>query len=253
MPKSDSLLEKQADEFRQQHNIGDKDPIRFKSLLSNLNVISSFQTLSPEFSGMAIKVSEPKIKEVRLMMVNSNHSLGKQHFTICHELYHLYVQEDFTSMCCQTAKFDKKSGVEFDADRFAAHLLLPKQGLLSLIPNDQFRKNKISIATLLKIEHYYSCSRAALWYRLKELNLLGNDTFDHYCSNVKKSAIAHGYSLSLYEAGNENLSLGDYGSLAKKLLEEGKISESHYISLLHDWGIPLERLQNLFSETPSDD
>ena len=142
MPKSDSLLEKQADEFRQQHNIGDKDPIRFKSLLSNLNVITSFQILSSDFSGMAIKIAAPNLPEVRLMMVNNNHSLGKQHFTICHELYHLYIQEDFTSMTCQTAQFDKRSGVEFDADRFAAHLLLPKQGLLSLIPNDQFKKIK---------------------------------------------------------------------------------------------------------------
>ena len=248
MTKSDSLLEKQADEFRQNHGIGDKDPIRFKSLLSSLNVITNFQSLSGVFGGMAIKVNDPKAGNVRLMMVNSNHSLGKQHFTICHELYHLFVQEDFNSMTCQTAQFDKKSGIEYDADRFAAHLLLPKQGLMSLIPDDQLRKNKITIATLLKIEHYYSCSRAALWYRLTELNFIGKDTFDTYCRNVKNSATAQGYSLNLYEKGNENLSIGDYGTIAKKLLENNKISESHYITLLSDWGIPAEQLENLFSE-----
>ena len=253
MAKSDSLIEKQANEFRQRHGIGEKDPIRFKSLLSSLNVITSFQALSGDFSGMAIKVAEKEIDDVRLMMVNNNHSLGKQHFTICHELYHLFVQEDFTSMTCQTAKFDKKSGIEYDADRFAAHLLLPKHGLFSLIPDNQLRKDKIAIATLLKIEQYYSCSRGALWYRLKELELVGKNTYDAFCRSVKSSATAHGYSLSLYEKGNKNLAIGDYGTLAKKLLEKGKISESHYVSLLHDWGIPLEELENLFRKNSDDE
>jgi len=248
MTKSDTLLEKLASDFRQTHSIGDKDPIRFKSLLSSLNVISSFQDLSGDFSGMAIKITDKIVGDLRFLMVNSTHSIGKQHFTICHELYHLYVQENFSSMTCQTAQFDKKAGEEFNADRFAAHLLLPSGGLLSLIPDEELKKNKISIATLLKIEHFYSCSRGALWYRLKEMNLVGKETFELFCSNVKRSAIGHGYSTNLYEPGNQNLALGDYGTLAKRLLEKEKISESHYISLLKDWGISSEKLENLFSE-----
>lgn len=248
MIKSDALLEKLSSDFRQTHNIGDKDPIRFKSLLSSLNVISNFQSLSNDFSGMAIKISDENAGDLRFMMVNSNHSLGKQHFTICHELYHLYIQEQFTSMTCQTAQFDKKTGEEFNADRFAAYLLLPSGGLLSLIPDEELKKNKITIATLLKIEHFYSCSRGALWYRLKEMSLVGKETYEFYCSNVKRSAVSHGYSTTLYEPGNLNLALGDYGTLAKRLLEKEKISESHYISLLKDWGIPSEKLEKLFTE-----
>lgn len=251
MVKSVSLLQKQASEFRRNHDIGSNDAIRFKSLLQNLNVISNFQALSSDFSGMAIKISTEDVPDIRLMMVNSNHSLGKQHFTICHELYHLYVQENFTSMTCNTGQFDKKSGVEYDADRFASYLLLPEQGVMNLIPNEELgKKNKITIPTLLKIEQYYSCSRTALWTRLVEMELISRDTYDHYCSYIKRSAIAHGYTTSLYEKGNENLALGNYGSLARKLLEEGKISESHYLSLLRDWGVPSKQLENLFSENP---
>lgn len=253
MIKNDSLLQKQADKFRQQHNIGDKDPIRFKSLLSSLNVITNFQSLSDDFSGMAIKISESETKTLRFMMINSNHSIGKQHFTICHELYHLYVQDDFLSMTCQTARFDKKSGEEYNADRFASHLLLPESGLLNLIPNEEHKKDKISIATLLKIEHYYSCSRAALWYRLKEMNFIGKNSYEYYCSNVSRSAISQGYSTNLYYPANNKLAIGDYGTLAKQLLEKEKISESHYISLLKDWGVSSKELAKLFLKPDNED
>ena len=50
---------------------------------------------------------------------------------------------------------------------------------------------------------------------------------------VKYSAKCFGYDTALYEPANEGLVIGDFGEKARKLFEQEKISEGHYIELLH--------------------
>lgn len=238
------VLEKEATRFRTINGIGSDDPIKFASLLKKLNVITVYRPLSSGFSGMAIKLADREIVN-RLILVNNSQTLGKQHFTIAHELYHLYVQQNFDYMTCNTGNFDKKSGEEFYADVFASILLLPENGVKSLIPDEETIKDKISLQTILKIEQYFSCSRSALLYRLKELGIISGKSYDKFCIDVKKGAILNGYSLELYEKGNENLVLGNYGELANELYQKNKISESHFFSLLMDLGMNEEELENL--------
>ena len=238
------VLEKEATKFRTINGIGSDDPIKFASLLKKLNIITVYRPLSSGFSGMAIKLEDNDIIN-RLILVNNTQTLGKQHFTIAHELYHLFVQRNFDYMTCNTGNFDKKSGEEFNADVFASILLLPENGVKSLIPDNETTKDRISLQTILKIEHYYSCSRSALLYRLKELEIITSKSYDKYCINVKKGAILIGYSLQLYEKGNENLVIGNYGELANELYQKNKISESHFFSLLMDLGMNEEELENL--------
>lgn len=246
------VLEKRASLFRAQCGLNDKECIRFSSILSHLNVITVFRPLSGAFAGMAIKVdnSEREKETYRFMMVNSEHSLGKQHFTICHELYHLYIQENFEFKQCQTGVFDKsKDPQEYYADVFAAYLLMPETGIKSMIPDQELVKNKISIQTILKLEQYYSCSRMALLIRLKELQVIDRTCFDSYCQHPMKSAVKNGYPINLYRAANHNKVLGDYGSIANQLFEKEKISESHYMSLLYDLGMNSQEVEELFNGT----
>ena len=226
------LLEREASDFRERNGIGASEPIFFKSWLRKLEVTTIFRPLSEAFSGMALKQDSQKY-----MIVNSNHRRGKQHFTIAHEIYHLYIQPDFHSEISYTGRFDKKDKVEYNADCFAAYLILPETGLKSLIPKQELGKNKISLETILKIEQFFACSRTALLYRLSELNLIDLPKYEVYKKNVIKSAIEFGFDTKLYECSNENLIIGDYGAKAKNLLDKGKISESHYISLMLDIGV----------------
>jgi len=244
---NNNVLEKKAIEFRKYAGLSDSDPIRIKSLLSKLNVITVFRPLSSDFSGMALK-----IEDNRFILLNSAHSLGKQHFTICHELYHLYVQENFTTMICHTGKFDKSSGEEYNADRFASVLLMPETAIKSLIPEKELSIDKIQLGTILKLEHYFSCSRNALLYRLKELKLISAKSYDLYCTNVKNSAVKYGFPTDLYQPGNSYLTIGDYGELTRKLFDDERISESHYVSLLYDLGMNEEYLDKIF-ETNGDE
>lgn len=235
-------VEKEAISFRQKNGMGANDPIRLKSMLTNLDVITVYKPLGADFSGMALKVQNGD-DFTRFMLINSSHSLGKQHFTISHELYHLFIQKDFNSMVCQTGRFDKKDKEEFNADYFAAVLLLPESGIKALIPDNELNKDKITLKTVLKIEHYYSCSRAALLYRLIELGIITKSFSESFRTNIKYGALQHGYNTSLYSEGNKNLVLGNYGELAYELYENEKISESYYYTLLKDLGLTEQELQ----------
>lgn len=228
-------IKREASRFREVNGLGAADPVRLKSLLLKLNVLTAYRSINDSFSGMAIKAGEN-----RFMLVNSKHSLGRQHFTICHELYHLFVQKDFSSMICKTGTFDKKDRIEYEADWFATYFLMPEEGILSLIPANELKKNKVKLGTLVKIEQYYSCSRSALLFRLENMGLIDMEQYRGYNLNVKDSAKFYGYNESLYSDGNHGELIGDYGTIARELFDTEKISESHYMSLMQDIGIDMD-------------
>jgi Zn-dependent peptidase ImmA (M78 family) len=222
------FLRKKASEFRSNNGLSKTEPIQLKSLLLRLNVLTVYKQLFHKFSGMALKLEND-----RFILINSSQSIGRQHFTICHELYHLYVQKDFESMTCFTETFDTTDKEEFNADIFASNLLIPEEGLFELIDAEEVHKDKIRIETILKIEHYYSCSRAALLYRLKQLKLISDIKFSQYNKNISRTALEYGFSTQLYKPGNKNNIVGDYGKIAKELFNNNKISESHYVELMN--------------------
>ncbi|MDA3882883.1 MAG: ImmA/IrrE family metallo-endopeptidase [Bacteroidales bacterium] len=230
-------IEKQAAEFRNQYGFTSSDPIRLKSLLIKLNVITLFKPLSDNFSGMAVKVEKN-----RFILINSNHSMGRQHFSICHELYHLYIQENFTPHHCISGIFNASDKIEYSADLFAAYLLMPKDGIISLVPDEQLKKDKITLETILKLEHYFSCSRTALLNRLKEMQLISSNTIDKYKTDIILSARKYGYDDSLYKSGNEGLIIGDFGTIAKHLYDKEKISEGHYTELMNSIGFDINNI-----------
>lgn len=232
-------LQKAASDFRIRNGIGACEPIRMKSWLPKLGVLALFKPMSDNFSGMAIKHGEH-----RFIIINANHRLSKQHFTIAHELYHLFIQEVFVSEISNAGRFDKKDKVEYDADWFAAYLLMPEECLLSLIPKPELAKNKITLTTIVQIEQYFACSRHALLIRLDAMGLIDLARYADYKMGVKHSAELLGYDTTLYEAGNKDLVIGDYGARAKRLFDDGVISESHFISLMNDIGKDIENLAN---------
>lgn len=231
------FLQGAAAQFRAQNGVGSNDPIRFKSLLLKLGVMVMFKPLSDKFSGMAIKNGD-----FRCMLINSNHRVSKQHFTIAHELYHLFIQTDFTSEVSNAGMFDKTDKNEYSADCFAAYLLMPEEAVISLIPPNELSKNKLTLATIVKIEQYFACSRMSVLFRLTEIGLIDYDRYRAFKVNVKQTAMLLGYSGDLYDPGNHNLVITNYGTKAKGLFDREIISESHFISLMGDIGIDITNI-----------
>jgi Zn-dependent peptidase ImmA (M78 family) len=225
------LLEKKADDCRQRWGYGTDKPINLQSLLLELNVPTFFKPMK-KVSGMAFK-SETN---ARFMLVNSEQTVGRQNFTICHELYHLFVQTDFSYKVCMAQSFDKKDPEEYAADNFAAFLLLPTKGIRDLLPENEFASDTITLDTVVKMEQAFQCSRTALLYRLKQLGYISKNRYTELDQNKIKSASNRGYPIQLYKPTYTEGVWGNYGELAFDLFESGKISEGDYATIMMDIG-----------------
>ncbi|NII27926.1 ImmA/IrrE family metallo-endopeptidase [Pseudoflavitalea sp. X16] len=236
---NDKILEVRATKFRDSLGISNADPIDLYKVLAELNVVTNFRRMGPEFSGMALKIG----KDSKFILVNSEQARSRQHFTIGHELYHLFVQPDFSFMLCKTGRFNKKDREEYNADVFSSFLLMPEVGVLSCIPEEELaRGGQISLPTIVKLEQHFGVSRRALLVRLDKLGLIDYEGYStQYLTGIKRSANQLGYSTRLYEAGSDYNMIGDYGMVCKKLFEEEKISESHYFNLMFDIGVNIDQ------------
>lgn len=132
----------------------------------------------------------------------------------------------------------KKNDVEQCADAFALMFLMPADGVRQMIPDNELMAGRVSLASVLRIGHYFSVSYSAVLNRLYDLKLIDRNERDAFRKYpVKKTAREYGYDTALYEPGNENLVIGDFGEKARRLFDGDKISEGHYMELLHKIGI----------------
>lgn len=206
------------------------EPLNTKTIVRQLNIMTMFRPLSESLWGLSLGSPDAR---GRFILVNSNSTRGCQHFTIAHELFHLF--------------FDEKpephfSGSEFNAspsersaNMFASALLMPRTGICSIIPNNELIAKDISVDTILRLESLFGVSHTTMTVRLKELSLITNVCAERLlCISITREAALRGYDRRLYQtAGNEGLVIGDFGSMAKILYDKEKISEGHYMELLN--------------------
>lgn len=217
-----------AKKFRADNGLSLKEAINLKSLLRKLNILTLFSPLSNDFYGMSILSPNG----LRFLLINSNNQKGRQHFTIAHELYHLFLDENPRPHICRQADGSKNIS-ETQADLFASALLMPEEGLLDFISKEEIINRTVHLATVIRMEQYYSVSRLALLIKLKSCKLITEARLEELRVQVKDSAKQYGYDTSLYEPGNEGLIIGDFGEKARLLFEKEIISEGHYVGLLN--------------------
>ena len=242
LPKTDRIrLTNFANQLRSELGIHSTEPVSIHHLLRKKNILASFQPLSNGFEGMAVKLSGKGNEAKCFVLINTNSIYCRQRFTACHEAYHLLFQEDFTVSYDLDDLSSGRDGEEYKADFFARCLLLPADGLWQLIPDSEYKKDSVSLATILRIEQTYRCSRSCLLLQLKEMGVISEVSFDRYQHNVIRSAAEYGFDISLYKPTQNKELVGDYNVKARKLYDEGKISQAKYFSLLYDMGIDLEK------------
>ena len=224
---SDFDSELLAVRFRNMLHLPQDVPFPVKESLEELGILTVFRPLSDSSYGMSIKTADGQ----RFMLVSSNSTVGRQHFTIGHELYHLYFDENPQPHMCGT---DGKAPAEQSADMFSSNLLLPRVGLLAMLPEEYPSSKKLDLATVVKMEQRFRVSRQALLFRLKRLGIIDESQLQTLLlAPTRDAAQRRGYDVALYENGNEGLVIGDYSSLATDLFEKGRISEGHYNELIN--------------------
>ncbi len=226
-----NYVESQASRFRQFSGLSETEAANLKSLLLKLNVLTVYRPLSSSFAGMSLKGNNK-----RFMLINANDQRCRQHFTIAHELYHLFIEDSPVPHKCDID--GKKCESEQCADAFAHMFLMPAAGVRQMIPAEELKAGHLTLATVMKLEHYFGVSHAAVLNRLLDLNLIDRHEREMFASvPVNQTAREYGYDTSLYKPGNCGLVIGDFGEKARKLFEADKISEGHYLELLHKIGI----------------
>jgi len=236
-------IEEKAATFRNNNGYGTIEPIILSSLLLKKNIITVFKPLPGDFAGMAIKAADDSL----FMMINQEHTIGRQNFTIGHEIYHLCIQEKFDSSYCKVELYDSGSEPEeLKANFFSACLLLPRNGVYQLIPSQELqKKNNLSIETIFKIQQYYGLSINAVISRLVELDYVDKSYYDMLASGKMSMAKKLGYDTILFKSGNFNKIVGDYGPLVNNLYKSQKISESVYLEFMNDINVdPLAPIEN---------
>lgn len=225
---SAATIERYTKDFRVNYLDTDLDsPINVKTVLTKLGVLTLFRPLSEGLCGLSIKSTAND----KFILVNSNNNIGRQHFTVAHELYHLYYGANVVPHICRVGG---KEPEEVNADAFASALLMPETGLIQQIPSAEYRSGKISMATLLRTERVFGVSHEALLIRLRKLRVISESDYQHLKSdNIAQDAIQYGYDVSLYRPGNNGLYIGALGEMAKKEFDRGKISEGHYLEILN--------------------
>lgn len=231
-PNLIKLVEREAMDFRRRVGLSDSEAVNLRSMLLRLNVLTIYRPLSATFSGMSLKSPDGK----RFMLINSSHPVCRQNFTVAHELYHLFVEENPQPHNC--AAEGSKNESEQCADAFAQMFLMPAAGVLQLIPAAELPKDRITIGTVIRMEQYFSVSRQAMLNRLFDLDFISRQYREALMAYpVIRTAREYGHDTTLYLPGNDNHVIGDFGERARRLYDEGKISEGHYRELMSKIGI----------------
>lgn len=213
--------------FRTENGFSYNEPLDMKTVLRKCNILTVYRPLSEKAYGMSLRSKSGD----KFVLINSTRTLGRQHFTIAHELYHLFYDENPRPHVCGP---EADSVTERNANLFASVLLMPKESILQQISAKETVGNSLSIATVLRLEQLYGVSRESMLYRLKAVGIIGEDKLQELLKLPKvETAKEYGYDVSLYLPGNDGLVIGNMVAMARELYEMGKISEGHYVELLN--------------------
>lgn len=105
------------------------------------------------------------------MKVNTKHPLTRQRFTMSHELGHYVSHRQKCAMFTDSLfyrKNEKKDPIEYQADKFAAEILMPEEYVKNAIIN----KGVLNVDNLAAL---FGVSGQAMLFRLKDLNYTVNE------------------------------------------------------------------------------
>ncbi|OWZ83363.1 ImmA/IrrE family metallo-endopeptidase [Natranaerobius trueperi] len=230
-------LNSDAVTLRKQFGIDMYSPIDVFTMVKTADDMTVvFYPMSQRISGVCIKDKTSKI-----IGINSSMTLGRQRFTLAHELYHLYFQDDHEVIIC-TSDLDKSKEnlqeveSEREADMFASYFLITYEALKDYVYNKLGKKKyELDLKDVVKIEQFFGISRQAILWRLTFEGYLSWKEAEEMKTGIKASALRLGYDTKLYEPAPQNEkfnTFGKYIALAEELKEKNYISNGKYEELL---------------------
>ncbi|MBE6511552.1 MAG: ImmA/IrrE family metallo-endopeptidase [Methanobrevibacter olleyae] len=214
-------MEQLALKLRREWGIDNYAPIDIFSLvlekIGNLTLL--WLEMDEDVSGCCTETEDDSV-----ILINSNHSKGRQNFTLAHELYHLKFDDSSDSPICM---INSKNPIERKANEFASYFLMPKCAL-----EDYYSRHDIGKWTLrdiVRCEQFFQISHRALLTRLRDERYIDEDEFDYYSSLIISRCAANlGFDTTLYRKSPDSKKhyvLGNLIPLAEELYEKEEISK----------------------------
>ena len=192
----------------------------------NITIIKKKITTS-QISGLCSKHEN----NVEAIMINTTYSLGRQYFTLAHELYHLKFDENMSKY-----EYEK----EQMANLFASYFIVPESALnQQLYHRGIKKKNEVKLDDVLYLCDYFKMSYTAMLVRLYKVEkLIDKKYFDELNRvEIQSHAYKNGYSLALYNPTNEEFDVySDYVELVNRAYNNEKISSGKYEQYLLEGG-----------------
>lgn len=232
--KTREELRTEAIETRRRFGMDAYAPLDVLNLLLGIeNLTVTFLPMSQTLSGMCIRDAGNG-----LIAVNSQMPLGRQHYTMAHELYHLFYHRELGRVICPSDFGNKKDVKEMEADQFATYFLAPPEALRHFIFRDLGKDlGQLSKGDLIRIGQHFKMSHQAVLWRLVNEKILSIADKERMESGVKRTALRLGFDVTLYEPSPEHMrymTLGSYIKKATELLEQDLVSCGKYEELLLD-------------------
>lgn len=227
--KTDLLVK--AQELRKILGEDDDSPMDIFALVLSIEKLTLVRyPMGEHLSGMCIKNENGNV-----IAINSGMTLGRQRYSLAHELYHLYYDEKMTAICEVT--IGSGNDIEKSADQFASYFLIPPVSLKSKISTLKVgsRTKELGVNEIVRLEQYYGVSRKAMLTRLLDDKVIKPAEADAMRINVIRSASSLGYSSELYCPLPEEKQYRTYGYLieqAHKALDKGLVSNGKYEEML---------------------
>lgn len=224
-------LGSQALHIRKKLGVNESSPIDIFSLVQSVDRLTLIlYPLGRSISGACFK-SELSA----LIAINTDMSIGRQRYTLAHELYHLYFDENTVSNVCSMQISNEN---ERRADQFASFFLMPPVALYEALQKcDPSSDGKLSLPDIIRLEQYFGISHRAMLNRLTEENKITSADARSMSSGIIKLATKLGYDAALYKPSPQQKKvcvLGHYICQAEKLLQANVISNGKYEEYLLD-------------------
>ena len=145
--------------------------------------------------------------------------------------------EGMTGRACTAMQFSDKQPDEMDADRFAAHLLLPRAGIDAMLAKHATDAEP-SWPTILRLEQYFRVSHEAMLWRLLDVGYFRNrKQMEEYRPGVIRQARMLRYDTSIYRPGGAHEVLSEVPEKTHRAIEQGLISQGWANELLDAMGV----------------
>ena len=194
---------KYAYELRKQLDVSLNQPVDLDNVCRSNKIHLIYKPFgSDSFSGISLKKDGEKF-----LLVNSSKTQGHQNFTIAHELYHLLYDKTYDRYVCYPGQFDyNEKGIERKAEIFAINFLLPDEGVLHYLKENNANIKNPPLEKIALLEAIFKVSHRATLIKLLEMKIITEKYKEEISGGIKKTALGYGFGTELYESTKKNSS-----------------------------------------------